>query len=471
VSKATQRDDREPDRLVLRAGARLGKYQLVRRLAVGGMAEIFLARASGIEGFEKVVVLKSILGQHASDEQFVRMFLDEARLAATLHHPNVAQVFDIGRAGEQHFFTMEYVEGQDLRRIVEAAGKRPDGLPLEHAIAIVVGAAAGLHYAHERVGPDGVPLGIVHRDVSASNILVSYDGCVKVVDFGIAKAATHKAATRTGFIKGKVACMSPEQCRGETLDRRSDVFAIGVLLYELTTGKRPFEGENDYAILHQIVDKDVTPPSVHRPAYPPGLEALVLRALRRDRDDRYATAQELQIDLETFARENDLVISPIELGRFMEELFAGARAAGDATANEVGAEPMLEGALTPFAVDARAHGLRTESAVIELAALPASRAFVRRNAGRIGVGLIVVAGMVWLVARRPPSVAATPSAVAASASPPLPSTVETTPPTPDKSVSLAPSAHAAKPKPPHRARPVVKSGAAPQPDLDAPFPR
>jgi serine/threonine protein kinase len=468
VPNAGDTVDRSPDQLVLAPGARLGKYELLRRLAVGGMAEIFLARAVGIEGFEKLVVLKSILGTHAADEQFVRMFLDEARLAATFHHPNVAQVFDIGRGGEQHFFTMEYVEGQDLRQILAAARQRPEGLPLEHAIAIVIGASAGLHYAHERTGPDGAPLGIVHRDVSPSNVLVSYDGCVKVVDFGIANAATHKASTRTGFIKGKVSCMSPEQCRGETLDRRSDVFALGILLYELTAGKRPFEGENDYAILHQIVDKDVVPPSAHRPGYPPSLEAIVMRALERNRDERYATAQELQIDLETFARENELVVSPIELGRFMDDVFADAKTASLRHGGD---------ALASTAADATGSRLAVESSVIELPKVP-TRGLVRRNAGRIAAGFVLAAGMVGLAKMWPAAGRATPSSTAApSATPTMivkldPPATSVEPAKPDeKVVSSSPAPHPAKAKPAHRTRPAVKSGVPSEPDLDAPFPR
>jgi serine/threonine protein kinase len=468
VSNAGETVDGRSDQLVLAAGVRLGKYELLRRLAVGGMAEIFLARAVGIEGFEKLVVLKSILGQHAGDEQFVRMFLDEARLAATFHHPNVAQVFDIGRVGQQHFFTMEYIEGQDLRQVLAAARQRSEGLPLEHAIAIVIGASAGLHYAHERTGPDGQPLRIVHRDVSPSNVLVSYDGCVKVVDFGIAKASTHKAATRTGFIKGKVLCMSPEQCRGETLDRRSDIFALGILLYELTVSKRPFEGENDYAILHQIVDKDVIPPSAHRPDYPPALETIVLRALKRDREERYATAQELQIDLETFARENDLVVSPIELGRFMNELFADAKAASLRLADD---------ALATAATDATGSRLAVESSVIELPKVPA-RGALRRSAGLIAAGLVLAAGVGGIAKRWVAPARATPatSETTATATPSI--TLKIEPPAASTETSRqdetivppAPPSHPAKAKPAHRARPAVKSAPS-EPDLDAPFPR
>jgi serine/threonine protein kinase len=298
-------------------------------------------------------------------------------------------------------------------------------------------------------------------------VLVSYDGCVKVVDFGIAKASTHKAATRTGFIKGKVACMSPEQCRGETLDRRSDVFALGILLYELTAGKRPFEGDNDYAILHQIVDKDVTPPSVHRAGYPPALETIVLRSLKRDRDERYATAQQLQIDLETFARENELVVSPIELGRFMDELFADAKAAN---------LRLADSAFASATTDATGSRLAVESSVIELPKV-GPRGLLRRSAGLIAAATILLAGLLILAKNRTAPVRVVPStSETAAAAPSMTANSETpaasTEPAKaeDKVIAPAPSPRPAKAKPVHRTRPSVKNGPS-EPDLDAPFPR
>lgn len=285
------------------------------------MAELFLARASALHGFEKLVVLKRILPQHAESEDFIRMFLAEARLAATLHHPNIVQVYDIGEDDGAHFFSMEYVQGQDLRKLVRAARKKEVPIPVEHVLHVAIGVAAGLNHAHEKIGLDGRALGIVHRDVSPSNVLVTYEGGVKIVDFGIAKAATAQVATIAGTLKGKIPYMSPEQCRGEPVDRRSDIFSIGTLLWELTTGTRLFSGDNEFAILNRVAKGDVPPPTSVRPDYPPELEAIVMRALQADPAQRYDTALDMQIDLEDFAREARLPVSSTRVAKFMRELF------------------------------------------------------------------------------------------------------------------------------------------------------
>jgi len=301
---------------------RLGKHQLIRQLAIGGMAEVYLARARGIEGFTKRVVLKRILPQYAMSEDFVKMFLDEARLAATLDHPNVVHVYDIGQTVGNYYFTMEYVQGQDVRTILKTEHKAGRAVPWGCALAIARGIAAGLHYAHDKTDLDGQALGIVHRDVSLSNILVSYDGAVKLVDFGVAKCVARETETRAGTLKGKIAYMSPEQCRGEPLDRRSDIFALGIILYELTTGTRLFAGESEFATLQKIATEDVEPPSTRRADFPRELEDIILKALARDRDNRYASARDLQRDLEKFAREHRIDMSSLQLSDYMQQVFA-----------------------------------------------------------------------------------------------------------------------------------------------------
>ena len=308
----------------LAPGTWLGKHQILRRLAVGGMAEIYLARATGIEQFEKLVVLKRMLPHYAEDPRFIRRFLDEARLAATFAHPNVAHVYDIGGGDGHYYFTMEYVHGADLAAVVRCAAP----IPLGHALTIVAGAAAGLHAAHETRASDGRLLGVVHRDVSPSNVLVGYDGSVKLVDFGIARIAAH--ATQTGGFLGKVRYASPEHVANAPLDRRSDVYALGVVLFELICGARPFEGDSELAILRAIADGTPPSPRSLRAACSPALETIVLRALARDPAARFETAQALQLALEECARVEGLVLSSVALAGYMRERFGAEVAAWDA---------------------------------------------------------------------------------------------------------------------------------------------
>ncbi len=302
-------------------GSHLGKYEIIKRLATGGMAEIFLARVSGLPGFQKMVVIKRILPQLATKTDFVEMFLDEARIAATLQHPNVVQMYDVGVVDGNYFIAMEYLHGEDVRSLSRTLHRQDKKLPLEHALNIVIGVASGLHYAHEKVGFDGKPLEIVHRDVSPQNIIVTYDGAVKLLDFGIAKASNRFGETRFGTLKGKVPYMSPEQCRGEPLDRRSDIFSLGIMLYELTLGKRLYQGKSDFEVLKQIVEGTVTRPRELDAEYPPALEEIVMRALEKEKEKRYQTARDIQADLEAMVRADRLHVSPIALTGFMEETF------------------------------------------------------------------------------------------------------------------------------------------------------
>jgi serine/threonine protein kinase len=305
----------------LAPGRRVGKYEVVSRLASGGMAEIYLARAKGIQGFEKHVVLKRILPQFAANQTFVRLFLNEARVAATLDHPHIASVYDIGEADGVYFFTMEYLHGEDTGHILTQLAQKRVRFPIEHALTIGIGVAAGLHFAHEKKGPDGQPLGIVHRDVSPSNVVVTYDGGVKLVDFGIAKMTSHAEFTGTGSLKGKIAYMSPEQCASQPIDRRSDVFSLGVLLYEMSTHTRLFKADTEVATLQNVREAIVPPPSSRVSGYPPELEAIVKKALARRPVDRFSTTRELQMALEGFAQKAGIVLSNAVLAEWMEKTF------------------------------------------------------------------------------------------------------------------------------------------------------
>jgi len=300
----------------------LGRYTILKHLASGGMADVLLGRTEGIEGFERHVVLKRIKPELATDRHFVDMFLDEARLAATLHHQNVVQVHDIGEDHGEYFFAMEYLHGEDLRKMLGMVAKQKQSIPLAHVLAIVSAAAAGLHYAHERRASDKKKLEIVHRDVTPSNILVGYDGSVKLVDFGIAKATTSSSDTRAGTLKGKTSYMSPEQCKGEpTIDRRSDIYSLGVVLYELATTTRLFKGESEYLVMDAIVNGKVPLPRVRRPDLPNELCSIIMRALATDRARRFQTAEEMRQALDQFAEEANLTTSTSGIASYMKKLF------------------------------------------------------------------------------------------------------------------------------------------------------
>src|SRR5689334_3251251 len=285
------------------------------------MARIYIGRSTGIGSFERHVVLKMILPERANDQTAVHMFLDEARLAASLNHQNVAQVFEVGEDAGIHFLAMEYVHGQDLRALLAKAGTSGTRVPLELALTVVAGAAAGLEHAHERRNADGTPMGIVHRDVSPSNIMIGYDGAVKLLDFGIAKATSRSVETQSGIIKGKFAYMSPEQCRGRDVDCRSDVFSLGIILYEITTQHRCFRADSDFDTMHRIVTGDVVRPTRLVQGYPQALEAIVMKALAVDASQRYQSAGLLLEALESFAVSARMSLSTMGLGRFMRELF------------------------------------------------------------------------------------------------------------------------------------------------------
>ncbi|MEP6862045.1 MAG: serine/threonine-protein kinase [Deltaproteobacteria bacterium] len=304
---------------------RVGRYEVISHLATGGMAQIYLARQSGLGSFERHVVLKTILRERASDQRFVTMFLDEAKLAATLNHQNIAQVYEVDQADGAYFMAMEYVHGENARAILETTLRRGWTIPLELAVMIVSGAAAGLHHAHERKGKQGQPLNIVHRDVSPANIMVGYDGSVKVLDFGIAKAEERATKTVGGTIKGKYGYMSPEQCKGKPIDRRSDIFALGICLYELTTLRRAFKGNDDFETMKRIVAGDVILPSVVVAGYPRELEAIILTAMANDPNARFQTAQEMTEALDAFAVRMKLTGSNTAMGRFMTQVFGSKK--------------------------------------------------------------------------------------------------------------------------------------------------
>ena len=308
-----------------------GDYFLTRKIATGGMAELFRARKVGAAGFEKLVVIKRLLPHLAADQELRDMFLDEARLASQLSHPNIAQVYDLGEAlatdpgrpqGETtYFIAMEYVSGKSLAEVIRRGQDTGRPLSVQHAVRIVAHAAAALAYAHDKRDAAGRPLGLVHRDVSPQNILISYEGEVKLVDFGIAKALSSSTTTRPGTLKGKFAYMAPEQARGESVDRRADIYALGIVMWEALTGRRLFAGESEAVILGKVLEPEVEPPSRVNPQVPPELDAVCLKALAPAREDRYQTAQEMNDALEAWLHGLPTYPSSYSLRNYMLELF------------------------------------------------------------------------------------------------------------------------------------------------------
>jgi eukaryotic-like serine/threonine-protein kinase len=297
----------------------LGRYQVIGRLATGGMAEVYLALSGELSGYRTLVVVKRILPHLASNNDFIRMFLDEARIAALLDHPNVVRIIEVGHDGDEYFLVMELVQGKPLSAVVRKAAKEKSPLTPALASYVVAQAANGLGYAHNLADADGRPLGVVHRDVSPQNILVSFEGAVKVIDFGIVRALGRVSHTNPGGLKGKIEYMSPEQASSEEVDRRADVFALGVVLWEAVTGRHLFRRETELATMRAIVDEPIPSPSDIMPIAPQ-LEAIIMRALQKRRDDRFQTAQEMALALEryAFAAEG---FSPLQLATYLKGLF------------------------------------------------------------------------------------------------------------------------------------------------------
>ncbi|MFO0568785.1 MAG: serine/threonine-protein kinase [Polyangiaceae bacterium] len=301
----------------------LGRYRVVDEIGVGGMASVHLARADGPGGFQKWVAIKRIHRHLAEDEQFIRMFLDEARIAARISHPNVAQVFDLGKQRDTYWIAMEYLHGEPMREImraVEEAGAPPMGPQL--AAKVIADAAEGLHAAHELRDKDGKLLNLVHRDVTPHNLFLTYDGAVKVVDFGIAKVTGRLSTTRAGTLKGKLAYMSPEQVQGVSIDRRTDIFALGVVLWELTTGRRLFRMDSDLETLERVQACVVPPPSSIVDNYPVELESIVMRALAKDANKRYPSAREMSRALQQYVMRVGAFIGPEETGAYVKQVLS-----------------------------------------------------------------------------------------------------------------------------------------------------
>jgi serine/threonine-protein kinase len=329
--------------VVTRNPTRIGRYDLITALATGGMGRIWLGRASGLGGFERKVVIKTLeLPAGPESDAATAMFLDEARLLGLLHHQHVASVFEVGRDDDgRHYMVIDYLDGHSAHDVWERASQFGAQLPLDFTLTVASAVANGLHYTHTRKDIDGTPLAIVHRDVTPSNVMIGHDGAIQLIDFGIAMAAARKTKTQTGFVKGKVSYLSPEQVSGRDVDPRTDVFALGILLYELSTMQRAFRDSSDLATMQRIKAGRVTRPSLLVPNYPLELEIIVMKALQVDPRERFGDADQMRRALEALGHRLHLVLGDAAIMEVMAQLFE-ARGDSEKSAASRASDPSFE---------------------------------------------------------------------------------------------------------------------------------
>ena len=452
----------------------LGRYALYDPIAAGGMATVHFGRLVGPAGFSRTVAIKRLHPQYASDPEFVSMFLDEAHLAARIRHPNVVSTLDVVAQEGELFLVMDYVQGESLSKLLRAARQTGEGVPVPIAAAVVAGALHGLHAAHEATSDRGEPLGIVHRDVSPQNIVVGIDGTALVLDFGVAKAVGRLQTTREGQLKGKMAYMAVEQLRGAPVDRRADVYAAGVVLWETLVGRRLFEGDNDIEVFGKVLDAEVAPPGSLVPGVPAELDAIVMRALARPAQDRFATARDM-------ARAIERAVPPIaaaDVGEWVERMAERALASradvmarievSSHTSAPVRAEDTDPVSRTPAIIDDAATQLSSGSG-----SRPRDVARQRPLALVAGVGVaagIAVCAVALLVARGMGQGAASgPSASATE----VPQVAATTAPAASSApeVASAPPSSSTEPAPPVDSAPPAVPRPAPRPSRPATGPK
>jgi eukaryotic-like serine/threonine-protein kinase len=469
----------------------IGRYALFGALAAGGMATVHLGRLLGPAGFSRTVAIKRLHEQYANDPEFVAGFLDEARLAARIRHPNVVPTLDVVATQGQLFLVMEYVQGESLARLLKTLRKRDALMPMPIAVAVMVGALHGLHAAHEARSEKGEPLQLVHRDVSPQNILIGTDGVARVLDFGVAKAVGRLQTTESGRLKGKVAYMSPEQIRTTTIDRRTDVFAASIVLWEMLAGTRLFDADNEGMVLERVLYADITPPSRHSAEVPPALDEVLLRGLERNVDQRWQTARDMALALEKCMA----LPSPAQIGDWVESIAIdslNARAERVAEVESATSDPgnRASQALADLrsSDDAtRASGPPLEvqtgsrSASISLAksfppAKPRGRLLVlilAPTAALLGISLLIALWMLQRNARHTPAIAPVVPAASAPLEPAVPVA------SPDRSAALDEGASAGDP-PPEPApsappapavKPKATRPAPPRADCSVPFVR
>jgi len=298
-----------------------GEYKIFKKIATGGMAEVFLAKRMGVKGFEKLLAIKRILPQFSENEEFISMFIDEAKLAAQLNHRNIVQIYDFGNQQGSYYLTMEYVFGKDLRVLLKKSKEQQKQLPLTQCAYIITEAARGLEYAHNVMDHYGTPLQIIHRDISPQNIFISYEGDVRIADFGIAKAASKSTETRAGVLKGKILYMSPEQAWGKSIDKRSDIYSLGVVFYELVANRKIFDADSEFSMLEKVRNAEVEFPLEIFEKIPKRLSYIIKKTLEKDPLNRYQSAHEMHIDLENYLLTTKETLSEKMISNYLKDLF------------------------------------------------------------------------------------------------------------------------------------------------------
>jgi len=462
-------------------GTPFGPYVLLKRVATGGMAELFLAKKRGVEGFEKTLAIKRILPHLSDNQEFITMFIDEARLAARLTHPNIVQIFDMGRIDGDYYIAMEYVPGKDLRAVLRRAQEVQRPVPVEIAVIVAIHLCAALDYAHRARDDQGRPLHIVHRDVSPPNVLISYDGDIKLADFGVAKAAVKMHVTLSGALKGKVLYMAPEQANLQPVDARSDIYSLGLVLYEMLAGRNPFydRGDTELTVLEKVRQGRVPPVQTFRPDVPEALARILEKALQPDPARRYESAREFQRDLEDFLVQRGIPNSTLYVARFIRELFPEEAGPIDDIREKLRHLPRIEPRTPPAAVEAPSEAAPTvlvETPVpagvgvrsLEEVAYPTVTPKRRRPTALLlfllaGL-LVVVAGAITGIVLRQASIRSRPAAPVVPAPPPAASLEPTPPAVPAvRPETPAPETPTVAPAPPE-----AKAPAPPNPPAEAP---
>lgn len=467
-----------PSQSTLNTTETFGNYLLLKKIGSGGMAELYLARQNGVMGFERVLAIKRILPHLTEDGDFIEMFINEAKLAAQITHPHVAQVYDFGAVEGVYYMAMEYVMGKSLSYVLAAGKKRQCPIPFRHALHITAKIAAGLDHAYRGKTVGGEPLGIIHRDISPQNILIAYNGDVKLVDFGIAKAASSSTHTQTGIIKGKLSYLSPEQAWGKRVDHRSDLFSLGIVAHEMLTGNRLFKGENEFVTLERVRAAEVPPPSSIKTDLPKEIDPVILKALSKNPDDRYPTGHAFQEALEAVFHQLDPRPASKDLSEYLHRLFE----------KEIGQDVAEFKQVTALTKPPVTTPLPTpkKASVTEKSA-PTRIEKRKGNGMAIGIAIVVVAiaisAGVWYALRGQSAAVSAPSpTVPASIEKPAPPPVVPAPPAPATEV-VPPSAAtvpAVEPPqttnvktemPPSTAIPSTEAPAVRKPEVKKPSPK